>query len=223
MLQPYCPINQHVAVLRPLAWACADLLLTLQANLSIDDKDRGKAVAPSTQSPARRPVPRPENVPPGARRGPPPGHRSRPSGPPGPNSPPRRAPSGAGRPRGPERPMTEEEKKKRRDYERKKALGQTKKVVKAHRDRDLIDKLDETNPFGSSLGTFPRFNLIAQMPLLKPASPPLRSLRRRQPLPQQGHQQARPYVCLPQGLCEYVNGRLWTPEQAPRSRHLHGQ
>ncbi|CAN8100553.1 unnamed protein product [Discula destructiva] len=120
-------------------------------NLTLDDK--GKAVAPSTGSPpvARRAPPRPENVPPGARRGPPPNHRPRPSGPSGgPNSPPRR-PSGAGRLRGPERPLTEEEKKKRAEYyERKRREGSKKKSapVRAHRDRDVIDKLDETNPFG---------------------------------------------------------------------------
>lgn len=122
------------------------------SELSIDDKDKGKTVAASTSSPpvARRAPPRGENVPPGARRGPS-THRSRPSGPPGgPNSPPRRTPSGAGRPRGSERPLTEEEKKKRREYYERKRR-EDKKKIKAHRDHDLIDKLDETNPFGISL------------------------------------------------------------------------
>ncbi|PSR74410.1 Pal1 cell morphology protein-domain-containing protein [Coniella lustricola] len=58
--------------------------------------------------------------------------------------------SSAGRPpRGPGRPLTEEEKKKRRDHERRRD-GKSGKA-KPHRDHDLIDKLDETNPFGASL------------------------------------------------------------------------
>lgn len=117
-------------------------------------------------------------MPPGARRGPPPSHRSRPSGPPGgPNSPPRRAPSGAGRPRGPERPLTEEEKKKRREYYERKRREEKKKV-KAHRDHDLIDKLDETNPFGISLSkyTIHILDVILDTANFPNNSPPRRSL-----------------------------------------------
>lgn len=120
-------------------------------------------------------------MPPGARRGPPPGHRSRPSGAPGSsNSPPRRAASTSDRPRGPERPLTEEEKRKRKEYYERKRRDEKsrdeKKKVKAHRDHDLIDKLDETNPFGISLGKYmgsPAVNL----PQLICVSPPRRSLR----------------------------------------------
>lgn len=115
-------------------------------------------------------------MPPGARRGPPPTHRSRPSGPPGgPNSPPRRAPSGAGRSRGPERPLTEEEKRKRREYYERKRREEKKKV-KAHRDHDLIDKLDETNPFGLSLSKYMTHPLMMFTTQLTSHSPPRRSL-----------------------------------------------
>lgn len=61
-------------------------------------------------------------------------------------------PSGAGRPsRGPDRPLTDEEKKererKRREYERKRREAKSGKV-KDHRHADLIDELDESSPLG---------------------------------------------------------------------------
>lgn len=129
-------------------------IVTVQASLSLDNKDdKGKTQAASKAAPpppGRRPPPPAggENVPP-RRREPPPGWKRRTEG--SSSSPPGRAGAGGA----PKRELTEKEKEQRREYyERKRRAEGDKKKAKAHRDHDLIDKLDETNPFGMSLGTY---------------------------------------------------------------------
>lgn len=58
--------------------------------------------------------------------------------------------SGSGRP--PRRPLTEEEQKAREQRHRERRERDAKDPKKkSHRHADLIDKLDETNPFGPSM------------------------------------------------------------------------
>lgn len=146
---PYGELHRFQSTIR-----IANNVHILQASLSLDSTDKDKPTSPPVKSPPGRPG-APRGPPPPGRRGPPPpGHRSmgsrerRPNGPPGPNSPPRRMASSSGSGR-PSRPLTDEEQKardqRRRERERRDPKG---KKMKSHRDADLIDKLDETNPFG---------------------------------------------------------------------------